>query len=305
MNYLPAEQKNSSEYGPGGTLFVVATPIGNLADMVPRATEILQQVDIIAAEDTRHSKRLLEHFHISTPMLAYHDHNEQHSLPGILNRLEQGERIALISDAGTPLISDPGYRLVRAAREAGFRVVPVPGASALIAALSVAGLPSDRFAFEGFLPAKSGQRRKQLDALRKEARTLIFYEAPHRILACLRDIAAELGETREIVLARELTKTFETVIAGSAAEVLNRVESDSNQQKGEIVLVVRGAETKGAAEIDPEAQRIMTVLLKELPLKQAAALTAEISGTKKNALYQWALGEKQSPGPNLEKSDNE
>lgn len=289
MNHSPAEQKNNGEYGPGGTLFVVATPIGNLADMVPRATEVLQQADIIAAEDTRHSKRLLEHFHISTPMLAYHDHNEQQSLPGILKRLEQGERIALISDAGTPLISDPGYRLVRATREAGFRVVPIPGASALIAALSVAGLPSDRFAFEGFLPAKTGQRRKQLEALGKESRTLIFYEAPHRILASLRDIAAVLGEARELVLARELTKTFETIIAGSAAEVLSRVEGDPNQQKGEIVLMLRGVETKAHAELEPEAERIMSILARELPLKQAAALAAEITGAKKNALYQWAL----------------
>lgn len=292
MNHSPEEQGISREHASGGSLFVVATPIGNLADMVPRATETLQQVDMIAAEDTRHSKRLLEHFHISTPMQAYHDHNEQQSLPGILKRLEQGESIALISDAGTPLISDPGYRLVRAVREAGFRVVPVPGPSAAIAALSVAGLPSDRFAFEGFLPAKGGQRRKQLEALRGETRTLIFYEAPHRIVACLQDVSAVLGAMRETVVARELTKTFETILSGSAAEVLSRVESDPNQQKGEIVLLVRGAEAKQSAELDSETQRIMTALLKELPLKQAASLAAEITGAKKNALYQWGLESK-------------
>jgi 16S rRNA (cytidine1402-2'-O)-methyltransferase len=295
MNQSPAKQSSligqgsSRASGSGGTLFVVATPIGNLADMVPRAAEVLQQVDIIAAEDTRHSRHLLEHFHISTPLLAYHEHNEQQSLPGILKRLQQGERVALISDAGTPLISDPGYRLVRAARQAGFRVVPVPGPAALIAALSVAGLPSDRFAFEGFLSAKRGQRCKQLEALQRETRTLIFYEAPHRILACLQDIVVTLGETREIVLARELTKTFETIVAGSAAEVLARVESDPNQQKGEIVLLVRGAEARERSELDTEAQRIMTILLKELPLKQAASLAAEITGVGKNTLYQWGV----------------
>lgn len=289
MNHSIAEQGNGGKTATGGVLYVVATPIGNLADMVPRATETLQQVDVIAAEDTRHSKRLLEHFHISTPLIACHEHNEQKSLPGLLDRLGRGQKIALISDAGTPLVSDPGYRLVRAAREAGFRVVPVPGPSALIAALSVAGLPSDRFTFEGFLHAKSGQRRKQLEALREEFRTLVFYEAPHRILACLRDLADIFGADREMVLARELTKTFETVLAGSAADVLARVEADSNQQKGEFVLLVRGAEQVETSGLDPEVQRIMTVLLRELPLKQAASLAAEITGAKKNALYQWGI----------------
>ncbi|MCW8194349.1 16S rRNA (cytidine(1402)-2'-O)-methyltransferase [Proteobacteria bacterium 005FR1] len=289
MNHSPAEHANGGKIAAGGVLYVVATPIGNLADMVPRATETLQQVDIIAAEDTRHSKRLLEHFHISTPLLAYHDHNEQQSLPGILSRLGQGQKVALISDAGTPLVSDPGYRLVRAAREAGFAVVPIPGPSALIAALSVAGLPSDRFTFEGFLHAKSGQRRKQLENLQRESRTLIFYEAPHRILTCLRDLADVFGADREVVLARELTKTFETVLAGSAMEVADRVESDPNQQKGEIVLLVRGAESPETTEVDPEAQRVMAILQRDLSLKQAASLAAEITGAKKNALYKWAV----------------
>lgn len=288
MNYSPVEPDQQRSPKSGGTLYVVATPIGNLADMVPRAAETLQQVDLIAAEDTRHSKRLLEHFHISTPMVAYHDHNEAQSLPALLQRLKKGESIALISDAGTPLISDPGYRLVRAAREAGFRVCPIPGASALIAALSVAGLPSDRFVFEGFLPPKSGARRKHLEALAAEERTLIFYEAPHRIAATLADVVHCLGADREVVIARELTKTFETILAGNAEDVAKRVEEDPNQQRGEIVLLVRGAEPSGG-ELDVEARRIMGILAKDLPLKQAASLAAEISGAKKNALYQWAV----------------
>lgn len=288
MNYSPVEPDQQRSPKSGGTLYVVATPIGNLADMVPRAAETLQQVDLIAAEDTRHSKRLLEHFHISTPMVAYHDHNEAQSLPALLQRLKKGESIALISDAGTPLISDPGYRLVRAAREAGFRVCPIPGASALIAALSVAGLPSDRFVFEGFLPPKSGARRKHLEALAAEERTLIFYEAPHRIAATLADVVHCLGADREVVIARELTKTFETILAGNAEDVAKRVEEDPNQQRGEIVLLIRGAEPSGG-ELDAEARRIMSILAKDLPLKQAASLAAEISGAKKNALYQWAV----------------
>lgn len=289
MNDSPVEPENSTKVRVGGTLFVVATPIGNLADMVPRAAETLQQVDIIAAEDTRHSKRLLEHFHISTPMLAYHDHNEEQSLPGLLKRLAEGQNIALISDAGTPLVSDPGYRLVRAVREAGFRIVPIPGASALIAALSAAGLPSDRFAFEGFLPPKRGARRKVLEDLAAESRTLIFYEAPHRVAAALEDMTEVLGADREVVLARELTKTFETIVGGAAGEVLEWVVADPNQQKGEIVLLVRGAERGGSEELGAEARRVMAILSKNLPTKQAAALAAEITGAKKNALYQWAL----------------
>lgn len=288
MNNSSVEPEKQHSPAAGGTLYVVATPIGNLADMVPRATETLQQVDLIAAEDTRHSKRLLEHFHISTPMVAYHDHNEAQSLPSLLQRLGKGESIALISDAGTPLISDPGYRLVRAARDAGFRVCPIPGPCALIAALSAAGLPSDRFAFEGFLPVKSGARRKLLEGLAAEERTLIFYEAPHRIAAALADVVHALGAEREVVVARELTKTFETVLSGSAGVLAQQVEEDPNQQRGEIVLLIRGAEAKGS-ELDAEARRIMSILADQLPLKQAAGLAAEISGAKKNALYQWAL----------------
>jgi 16S rRNA (cytidine1402-2'-O)-methyltransferase len=271
-------------------LYVVATPIGNLGDMVPRAVEILQSADVIAAEDTRHSARLLDHFHISTPMVAYHDHTDETRTRKLVARIEAGENVALISDAGTPLVSDPGYRLVRLAREAGVKVVPVPGACAMIAALSASGLPSDRFAFEGFLPAKSGQRQNALKPLVKEARTLMFYEAPHRIEACLADMAEIFGPDREAVLARELTKTFETIVSAPLSELQAFVAADHNQRKGEMVVLVRGYAGPVQAEgLDPEAERIMTILLEELSTKQASVLGAKLTGLKKKALYQWAL----------------
>ncbi len=271
------------------TLYVVATPIGNLADMVPRAVETLQTVDIIAAEDTRHSARLLEHFHITTPMLAYHDHSDERQLQRLVERLLSGQRVALIADAGTPLVSDPGFRLVRAARRAGIAVVPIPGPCALIAALSAAGLPSDRFAFEGFLPARAGQRRGRLETLAAEDRTLIFYEAPHRLAACLDDMAAVFGGGREAVLARELTKAYETIRAGSLRELQQFVGADGNQQRGEIVLLVRAA-AGAERQVSAETERVMGVLLAELSVRQAASLGAKITGVKKNLLYQWALG---------------
>jgi len=267
-------------------LYVVATPIGNLADMVPRAVETLQTVDVIAAEDTRHSARLLEQFHISTPMVAYHDHSDDTRLLRLVERLQKGESVALISDAGTPLVSDPGYKLVRAARQAGIRVVPIPGASAMVAALSAAGLPSDRFAFEGFLPAKRGSRQNALAALAGETRTLIFYEAPHRVLETLEDMATVFGGEREVVIARELTKTFETIHGGPLQEVVAWVAADPNQQRGEIVLLLRGADRKAETDIDSEAERVMSVLLEELSVKQAAALGAKLTGVKKKLLYQ-------------------
>jgi len=273
-------------------LYVVATPIGNLADMVPRAVETLQTVDVIAAEDTRHSARLLEQFHISTPMVAYHDHSDDTRLLRLVERLQKGESVALISDAGTPLVSDPGYKLVRAARQAGIRVVPIPGASAMVAALSAAGLPSDRFAFEGFLPAKRGSRQNALAALAGETRTLIFYEAPHRVLETLEDMATVFGGEREVVIARELTKTFETIHGGPLQEVVAWVAADPNQQRGEIVLLLRGADRKAETDIDSEAERVMSVLLEELSVKQAAALGAKLTGVKKKLLYQWALDQK-------------
>lgn len=274
-------------------LYVVPTPIGNLADMVPRALEILQQVDLIAAEDTRHSGRLLEHFHISTPMLSLHEHNEEERLKQLLEELGAGRSLALISDAGTPLISDPGFRLVRAAHAAGIQVVPIPGACALIAALSAAGLPSDRFCFEGFLPAKSGQRQSRLKGLEAEARTLIFYEAPHRVLDCLRDMASVFGPDRQAVLARELTKTFETIRAAALKDLIDFVAADPNQEKGEIVLLVHGA-AKANTELNPEAERIMTILARDLPLKQAAAMCSEITGVNKKVLYEWGSKQRQT-----------
>lgn len=284
-----ASTSTSSPLSATGVLYVVATPIGNLADMVPRAVEALQTVAFIAAEDTRHSSRLLAHFDIKTPAIAYHDHSDDQRTEHILQRLLSGEHVALISDAGTPLVSDPGYRLVREARQSGIQVIPIPGACAMIAALSAAGLPSDRFAFEGFLPAKQTARCSVLQSLVNETRTLIFYEAPHRILETLRDIAQIFGAEREVVIARELTKTFETIRGGPVAEITDWVAGDSNQQRGEIVLLIRGASAPTASDMHAEAERVMRVLLEDLPIKQAASLGAKLTGLKKNFLYQWAL----------------
>ncbi|EJO94187.1 uroporphyrin-III C/tetrapyrrole methyltransferase [Ectopseudomonas mendocina DLHK] len=273
-----------------GTLYVVATPIGNLDDISARALRILREVALIAAEDTRHSARLMQHFGIGTPLAACHEHNERDQGGRFLARLEAGEDVALISDAGTPLISDPGYHLVRQARAAGFAVVPVPGACALIAALSAAGLPSDRFIFEGFLPAKAAGRRARLEQVRKEPRTLIFYEAPHRILECLEDMRAVFGGERQALLARELTKTFETLKGLPLDELCAWVAADSNQQRGECVVLVAGWQApEGEEAVSAEALRVLDLLLAEMPLKRAAALAAEITGVRKNLLYQVAL----------------
>lgn len=272
-----------------GVLYVVATPIGNLGDMVPRAVETLQTVAVIAAEDTRHSSRLLAHFDIKTPCIAYHDHSGEDRTDALVARLCAGDSIALISDAGTPLVSDPGYRLVRQARLAGIRVVPIPGACAMVAALSAAGLPSDRFAFEGFLPAKQAARVAQLESVAADPRTLIFYEAPHRILETLVDMCQVFGPEREVVMARELTKTFETIKGDRLDVMRDWVAADSNQQRGEIVLLVQGAPKRDIGDITPEQERVMRVLLEELPVKQAANLGAKLTGLKKNFLYQWAL----------------
>lgn len=272
-----------------GILYVVATPIGNLGDMVPRAVETLQTVALIAAEDTRHSSRLLSHFDIKTLCIAYHDHSDEQRTTQLVNRLLAGESIALISDAGTPLVSDPGYRLVRSARQAGVQVVPIPGACAMIAALSAAGLPSDRFAFEGFLSAKQVARCTQLESLAGDSRTLIFYEAPHRILETLQDMAQVFGPEREVVMARELTKTFETIKGDKVSALAQWVASDTNQQRGEIVLLVHGAPKPESEAMTPEQMRVMRILLEELPVKQAAALGAKLTGLKKNFLYDWSL----------------
>lgn len=276
-----------------GSLYVVATPIGNLDDISARALKLLREVSLIAAEDTRHSQRLMQHFGISTPLAACHEHNERDEGSRFITRLLAGDDVALISDAGTPLISDPGYHLVRQARAAGINVVPVPGPCALIAALSAAGLPSDRFIFEGFLPAKASGRRARLEQVREEPRTLIFYEAPHRILECLQDMEAVFGGDRPALLARELTKTFETLKGLPLVELRRFVESDSNQQRGECVVLVAGwTAPQGDEAISSETMRILDLLLKEMPLKRAAALAAEITGERKNVLYQLAL-EKQ------------
>ncbi|MFU6378148.1 16S rRNA (cytidine(1402)-2'-O)-methyltransferase [Metapseudomonas otitidis] len=273
-----------------GKLYVVATPIGNLDDISPRALRTLREVALIAAEDTRHSIRLLQHFGITTVLAACHDHNEREQGGRFVARLLAGDDVALISDAGTPLISDPGYHLVRQVRAAGIEVVPVPGPSALIAALSAAGLPSDRFIFEGFLPAKAAARRGRLDLLKEEPRTLIFYEAPHRVLESVQDMASLFGKDRHAVLARELTKTFETLKGAPLGELAEWIAADSNQQRGECVLLVTGWQApEGEDTISGEALRVLDLLLGELPVKRAAALAAEITGVRKNLLYQAAL----------------
>ena len=271
-----------------GTLFVVSTPIGNLGDMTIRAQQVLNDVDKIAAEDTRHSKRLLDHFGIRTPMFALHEHNESQKSEYIVELLQGGKSVALISDAGTPLISDPGFYLVSQVRQAGLVVVPIPGASALTAALSVSGLPSDRFSFEGFLPAKSSQRLTSLKKLSEESRTMIFYEAPHRIKASLMGMLESFGSNRTAVLAKELTKSFESVQSGTFDELLRWLEEDEARTKGEFVILVRGAEVRENM-VSAETEHLMKVLMSELPLKQSAALASKISGIKKNELYELGL----------------
>ncbi len=267
-----------------GTLYVVATPIGNLADLSPRAQEVLRAADAVCAEDTRHTRQLLSHFGIERPLLALHEHNEEAMAQRVVARLEAGETLALVSDAGTPLVSDPGFRAVRAARAAGIRVSPVPGPSAFIAALSVAGLPSDRFAFEGFLPARPAARRERLRALAGEPRTLVFYEASHRIADSLADLGEAFGGQRPAVLARELTKLFETVLDGTLDALLARVEADADQRKGEFVVVVQGAGEDAAAKI-AEGRRVYALLAPHLPPSTAARLAAEITGAPRKALY--------------------
>ncbi|MGD9583916.1 MAG: 16S rRNA (cytidine(1402)-2'-O)-methyltransferase [Lysobacterales bacterium] len=269
-----------------GRLYVVATPIGNRDDLSARAIATLQAVDTIACEDTRHSAPLLSAIGSKARLFALHDHNEQQASDALIALLAKGADLALISDAGTPLISDPGFRLVQKAAAAGFPVVPIPGPSALIAALSVAGLPSDRFSFEGFLPAKSTARRAVLQALSGDPRTLIWYEAPHRIAETLGDAVVVFGPERAGVIARELTKTFETVLRGSLGELVTRVNADPNQQRGEIVLLVAGAPVAEASVRQlAEGERIFALLRQELPASSAVRLAAAISGAPKNALY--------------------
>lgn len=270
-----------------GLLYIVATPIGNLGDMSPRAIEILKNVDLIAAEDTRHSLPLLKQFGIATPLTALHEHNEREAVPKLIARLQQGAHLALISDAGTPLLSDPGYHLTRAAHEAGIRVAPIPGPSALSAALSASGLRAGQFIFEGFLPPRAAARRARLEALRGETRTLAFFEAPHRLLETLEDMAALFGVERRALLARELTKTFETLRLDTLRGLHEFVRDDPQQQKGESVILVEGADQ--SAPSVTEAEKVLRALLAELPLKQAVKLAGAITGVKKNDLYELAL----------------
>ena len=268
-----------------GTLWVVATPIGNLGDLSERARGVLQRVALIAAEDTRHARTLLRHFGIGTPLTALHDHNERTEAPVVIARLQAGDEIALVSDAGTPLVSDPGFRLVRAARAAGIHVSPVPGACAAIAALSVAGLPSDRFVFEGFLPAKAAARRARLHQLVDETRTLVLYEASHRITECCADLVAEFGAGREAALLREITKLHETYLGATLGEIAARVGADAEQRLGEFVLVVAGRREDADAKL-VEGRRVFAILREELPPARAAKLAAAISGARRKELYE-------------------
>ncbi|HDL8053461.1 TPA: 16S rRNA (cytidine(1402)-2'-O)-methyltransferase [Yersinia enterocolitica] len=284
------------------TLYVVPTPIGNLGDITHRALEVLKGVDLIAAEDTRHTGLLLQHFAINARLFALHDHNEQQKADHLLAKLQEGQSIALVSDAGTPLINDPGYHLVRRCREAGIRVVPLPGACAAITALSAAGLASDRFCYEGFLPAKTKGRKDTLQALIEEPRTLIFYESTHRLLESLQDMVTVLGPQRYVVLARELTKTWESIHGAPVGELLAWVQEEETRRRGEMVLIVEGHKVQVDDALPAAALRTLALLQKELPLKKAAALAAEIHGVKKNALYKYAL--EQLDGNQVQQEDD-
>ncbi|MEA3412741.1 MAG: 16S rRNA (cytidine(1402)-2'-O)-methyltransferase [Pseudomonadota bacterium] len=272
-----------------GILYIVATPIGNLSDLSERAVSVLAGVDIVAAEDTRHSRPLLARCGSRARLVSLHDHNERDRAPGLVGHLLGGASIALISDAGTPLVSDPGYRLVAAAAQAGVRVSPVPGPSALVAALSVAGLPTDRFTFEGFPPSRAAARRMWFDRLVSEERTMVFYESPRRLRESMDDMSDVFGEARRAVVARELTKAFETVRRGTLADLSEWVGGDANQQRGEIVVVVEGAQDPGVASAELESRKVIGVLLRYLPVKSAVKAAAELTGLPRNALYDIAV----------------
>ncbi len=272
-----------------GILYVVATPIGNLGDITLRAIETLKMVDAIAAEDTRHTSGLLSHFGISKKLIAVHEHNEQQSAEKLLAQLKAGENIALVTDAGTPAVSDPGALVVNVVRKAGIKVVPIPGVSAVVTALSASGITQNGFYFYGFLPASGAARRKQLEALKAQTVTLVLYEAPHRIVECVEDLAKVLGGERQLTFARELTKTFETIYTCPVSLASAWLHADANQQRGEFVLLVEAAPIVQLQEISEEAQRVLKCLLAELPLKQAVALATEITQLKKNDLYEFAL----------------
>lgn len=270
-----------------GVLYIVATPIGNRADMSQRAIDILSEVDLIAAEDTRHSRTLLQYFNIKTKLSAYHEHNEDQQTPVLIEKLAAGNNIALISDAGTPLLSDPGYRLVKAAHEANIKVSPVPGACAAIAALSASGLPTDQFHFAGFPPARSAARIHFFEALQNIKASIIFYESSHRIEKSIADMCEVFGRERPALFAREISKTFETIKKANLHDLEAWVKNDENQRKGEFVVIVQGGEE--ASEMEVSLNHILNVLLDELPLKQASQLAAKITGLKKNMVYQTAL----------------
>lgn len=272
-----------------GALYVVATPIGNLEDISARALRILREVDAIAAEDTRHTGQLLAHFEINTPLFSLHEHNEKARLASVVARLRQGQTLALVSDAGTPLISDPGFPLVRELRRQGLKVIPIPGPSSILAALSVAGLPTDRFVFEGFLPAKSAARRERLQCLLREERTLVFLEASHRIAEMLVDLADVLGAERPAVVARELTKRFEEIHSAPLGELRGWLDADAQRRRGEFVVLVQGAPAVDHAVDTPETRRLLTALLEELPMGRAVALAVKASGLQRKALYALAL----------------
>jgi len=286
-----------------GTLLVVATPIGNLADLSPRALEALKQAAVIAAEDTRHTRALLQAMGVGTPLLSLHAHNEPQRVPELLERLAAGEDVALVSDAGTPLLSDPGFELVSRAAAAGFAVRTIPGPSAVTAALAVAGLPTHRFCFEGFLPARAAERRATLASLAHEVRTLVFFEAPHRIQATLADLAAQLGAGRQAVVARELTKVHETIYRGTLGELSTRAAGEENFARGELTLVVHGAAPEAAAVDGAELRRTMEILLKELPPGRAAATAAQLTGATRAAAYAFAA--RTGPGRQQPPPDDE
>ncbi len=269
-----------------GTIYLVATPIGNLDDMSPRAAQILAEVELIAAEDTRHSGKLLRYLGVKTPLISFHEHNEAERVDQLIESALNGKNIALISDAGTPLVSDPGFRLVQAAHLAEVTVSTIPGPCAAIAALTVSGLPTDTFCFRGFPPAKSGARQKQFESDKDMRATLIYYESPHRIVDSLKDMCEAFGDTRKATVARELTKKFETIKTGSLASLIDWISGDSNQQKGEFVVVVTGS-SGGESKLGPEAQHLVALLAQELPPKKAAAIASEITGIRKKELYEW------------------
>jgi 16S rRNA (cytidine1402-2'-O)-methyltransferase len=283
-------KKDYNVFTATGALYIVATPLGNLGDISRRALDVLAEVDLIAAEDTRNSLKLLTHFGIKKAMMALHEHNEREQADEIITKLRAGQSIALISDAGTHLISDPGYNLVSRLHDEGLRVVPIPGPSALITALSVSGLPTDHFCFEGFLPSKTVAREKTLTNLLQEHRTMVFYEAPHRLVASLLSIRDILGSERLVTLVREVTKLHETIRRDTAASLLDWVEADPEQQMGESVLVVEGAARKSdTTEVEIRVHDLLSALLNKLSVKDAAQLAAELTGLKKNSLYEQAL----------------